>query len=114
VRFYTGGEYSVRGYALDTLGPYEAGGPKGGAAVLVVNEELRVPLLWDTTGVLFLDAGQVYDTTDELWQKLSKAAGLGLRARTPLGVLRLDVALPLDRRPQDSKFKAYVGFGNVF
>lgn len=114
VRFFGGGEYSVRGYPLESLGPYELGEPKGGAAVLVINEELRVPLIWDTTGVVFFDAGQVYDTTGELGRQLAKAAGLGLRARTPVGVLRLDLAVPLDRRPDDPSFKAYVGFGSVF
>ncbi|MFH1177043.1 MAG: translocation/assembly module TamB domain-containing protein, partial [Acidobacteriota bacterium] len=59
VRFFAGGEYSVRGYATETLGPLEDLGavlkPTGGEALLVVNEELRFPLFWDLTGLVFVD-----------------------------------------------------------
>jgi len=45
---------------------------------------------------------------------LAKSLGLGLRARTPLGLLRFDAAYPLDRRPGEPGYKLYVGFGNAF
>ena len=48
------------------------------------------------------------------YQTLAKSLGLGLRARTPVGLLRLDLAFPLDRRPEDEEYKLYFGFGNAF
>ena len=45
---------------------------------------------------------------------LATAVGLGLRADTPVGVIRLDLARPLDRRPGDPSLKLYVGLGNAF
>ena len=45
---------------------------------------------------------------------LATALGLGLRALTPMGLLRLDAAFPLDRRPGDESYRLYVGFGNAF
>jgi outer membrane translocation and assembly module TamA len=81
---------------------------------MVINEELRVPLGRGLTGLVFVDAGQVYADRTELGRNLAKSVGLGVRASTPIGVLRLDLAHALDRRPGDSSFKLYAGFGNVF
>ena len=86
----------------------------GGDAVLVVNEELRFPLFWDMSGLVFFDAGQVWAETSDFGRDLATAVGLGLRADTPVGVIRLDLARPLDRRPGDPSFKLYVGLGNAF
>lgn len=118
VRFYAGGEYSVRGYPREGLGPIEVLGaesrPAGGAALVVINEELRFPLRWGLTGLVFVDAGQVWERMSDIGGSLAKSFGLGLRATTPLGVLRLDGAYPLDRRPGDTAFCIYFGFGNAF
>lgn len=115
VRFKTGGEYSVRGYPFESLGPTDVTGQNfGGDAVLVINEELRFPLFWDMSGLVFFDAGQVWADTSDFGRDLATAVGLGLRADTPVGVIRLDLARPLDRRPGDPSFKLYVGLGNAF
>lgn len=115
-RFKTGGEYSVRGYPFESLGPTDVVGDKalGGDAVLVINEEFRFPLPWDMSGLVFFDAGQVWAETSEFGRDLATAVGLGLRADTPVGVIRLDLARPLDRRPGDPSFKLYLGLGNAF
>lgn len=118
IRFRAGGEFSVRGYPFEGLGPLDDRGgtlvPVGGDALLVINEELRVTLPWDLTGVAFFDIGQVWAETSSFGRDLAKAVGLGMRASTPVGVLRLDVARPLDRRPGDPSYKIYVGFGSTF
>ena len=118
VRFFAGGSYSVRGYPTESLGPREdLGGelfPTGGSTLLVLNEELRVPLHPMFVGVGFFDAGQVWASSGDFGSGLATSLGLGLRALTPIGVLRLDGAFPLDRRPGDPAFRVYFGFGNVF
>ena len=117
-RFFAGGEFSVRGYETDSLGPEEVLGslvrPLGGEALLVINEELRVRLPWDLTGLLFLDAGQVWQEPGDVDWSLAKSLGLGLRARTPVGLLRFDAGFPLDRREGDESYRLYFGFGNAF
>jgi outer membrane protein assembly factor BamA len=118
VRFFAGGAYSVRGYADETLGPTETLGDLtravGGEALFVLNEELRVPLPWDLVGLAFVDVGNVWATPSDFGRDLVTALGLGLRADTPVGLLRFDAAFPLDAPPGEPGFKLYLGFGNAF
>ena len=92
--FRTGGDDSVRGYAYQSLGPLDATGTAVGGRVAVVGSvELarpilaRMPALW---GAAFLDAGN----TAPDWTSLHPALGygVGLRWRSPVGALRMDLA----------------------
>ncbi len=116
--FFAGGPYSVRGYEMESLGPQESFGTvdraAGGEALFVLNEELRFALPFDLTGLAFFDAGQVWAQPGDASFDFAKSIGLGLRAHTPLGLLRFDAAWPLDRRPGDERYKLYFGFGNAF
>ncbi len=115
VRFYAGGDSSVRGYPLDSLGPYSwLFGPLGGSRVALINQELRIPLHPYISGLVFFDAGSVWDAQSTYQDFLAKSAGIGLRGNTPLGILRADFAFPLDRREDDPSWKFYFGFGNAF
>ena len=81
----------------------------------MVNQELRFPLGRDwLSGLVFFDAGNVWESRETVDSELFKSLGLGLRASTLAGPLRLDVAFPLDRRDGDDRFKVYFGFGHVF
>jgi outer membrane protein assembly factor BamA len=117
-RFFAGGEYSVRGYDRDSLGPQEQLGsitrPAGGEALMVLNQELRVRVNGTFTGLFFADFGNVWASKGDFGSELVSALGVGLRATTPLGLLRLDFAHPLDRRPEDSTWRVHFGLGNVF
>lgn len=121
VRFFAGGPFSVRGYSDRDLGPREANEDgslraRGGQALLVLNQELRFPLPWEgVQGVAFADAGNVWDEVEDLsLDDLFASLGLGLRAQTPIGIVRLDLGFPLDGRPQDDDFEVYLGFGHAF
>lgn len=117
-RFLAGGEYSVRGYGRESLGPQETTDDGlralGGEALFVVNQELRFPVAGDFEGVVLIDSGNVWDDVDELFDEFLSSAGLGVRYRSPLGLLRFDVAVPLDRREGDDSVRFYLGFGHVF
>ncbi len=112
-RFFAGGEFSVRGYDTESL--RSVGRPEE-ETLLVLNQELRFPLPFfdDLTGLVFFDAGQVWDDLGDFGTDLAKALGLGLRVKTPVGLLRFDAAFPLDRLPGDESYKLYFGFGNAF
>jgi outer membrane protein insertion porin family len=102
-RFFAGGDTTVRGFALDRLGTEatlnEDGFPTGGNAMAVFNLELRTPLVKGVGLVGFIDAGNVFlRASDVNLRDLRTAAGVGIRYRSPLGPLRLDVGFKLDRR----------------
>jgi outer membrane translocation and assembly module TamA len=102
-RFFAGGDTTVRGFALDRLGTEatlnEDGFPTGGNAMAVFNLELRTPLVKGVGLVGFVDAGNVFlRASDVNVGDLRTAAGFGIRYRSPLGPLRLDVGFKLDRR----------------
>ena len=102
-RFFAGGDTTVRGFALDRLGSEATlnadGYPTGGNAMLVLNPELRTPLVKGVGLVGFVDAGNVFlRASDVDLGELRAAAGVGIRYRSPLGPLRFDVGFKLDRR----------------
>lgn len=111
-RFFAGGDTTVRGFALDRLGtgpivdqPGEAptidpnGFPTGGNAMLVVNTELRVPVTGAIQMVGFFDAGNVFDRVGHFrLGEIRGSAGFGVRYRSPVGPIRVDLGFKLDRR----------------
>jgi outer membrane protein assembly factor BamA len=119
-RFRLGGEFSVRGYPTNSLGPTDENGvPLGGEVLFIVNQEvhallLRTESLGSVSGLAFFDAGNVWQDRDSVSGDLFKSVGLGARYLSPFGPLRLDFAVPLDRRPDDPEYKLYFGFGSVF
>ena len=112
-RFFAGGATTVRGFALDRLGVHGGqlppdrqsertidpeGFPKGGNAMLVLNSEIRFPLWGNLGAVAFLDAGNVFDRVGSLdLGKIRGAAGVGIRYRSPIGPIRVDLGFKLDR-----------------
>ncbi|HEX5339295.1 MAG TPA: autotransporter assembly complex family protein [Gammaproteobacteria bacterium] len=107
-RFYTGGDQSVRGYAYNSIGPRDSSGNVlGGKNLLVGSLELD-HRLGPVFGVAaFVDAGNV---TNSFQASLEKGAGLGLRWRTPVGVVRFDVAHPI-KRPDLDHYRIHISIG---
>lgn len=115
--FYAGGGTSIRGFAQDRVGPIDAltGLPTGGRFVLIVNEELRVPLFWVFRGTVFYDAGNVYSTLGDLGRLgLRHGAGIGLRAESPIGLIRLDCGLNPFRRAGEPSVVFFLSLGQAF
>lgn len=110
--FVAGGEYSVRGYGFETLFDRKTGAP--GQALLVINQELRFPVWGILRGVFFVDAGGVWENKSDFGSDLYSGVGVGLRARTPVGLVRFDLGRPLDRLEGDPKWRTYLGFGHSF
>jgi translocation and assembly module TamA len=114
-RFRAGGGNSVRGFGTDELGPRDFfGDPAGGEAVVVFNQELRWRGPAGLGAVAFWDAGQVWPAVDALRFDLRHALGAGLRYQSAVGVLRLDVAWPLGRRPGEKPWRLHFSLGQAF
>lgn len=115
-RFYAGGGGSIRGYAYQSVAPLRQGEPVGGRSLLEIALEGRLKVTERTGLVAFLDGGNAYEKRlPDLDQTLRWGAGVGFRYFTPVGPLRLDVAFPLNRRPEiDDRFQVYVSLGQAF
>jgi translocation and assembly module TamA len=91
--FRAGGDNSVRGYAYRSLAPSIDGVTTGGRSLFTSSLEVarpispRYPAYW---WAVFVDAGNAADTVKEL--KPAVGYGVGLRWRSPVGPLSLDVA----------------------
>ena len=116
-RFYAGGGGSVRGYPYQTVGPLDDDDkPLGGRSLLELSNELRYRVT-ETIGVVaFLDGGAAYaEQIPDFDKSFLWGAGLGLRYYTSFAPLRLDVAVPLDKRPGvDDAFQIYVSIGQAY
>ena len=102
-RFFAGGDTTVRGFALDQLGTPEVidadGFPVGGNGLVILNAELRVPVMRSVGIVGFLDSGNVFrQTTDIDLGRLRTTAGFGVRVQSPVGPIRVDVGFKLEQQ----------------
>lgn len=120
-RFFAGGDTTVRGFVLDSLGTVQtitaSGFPRGGNGLVLLNAELRVPIWRDLGAAFFVDAGNVFERVTQIdLAELRTAAGLGIRYRSPVGPLRFDVGFKLDRRDYDTRDRHafHFSFGHAF
>ena len=109
-RFFGGGGTTQRGFPQNQAGPRDSttGFPLGGSALFFNNTELRFPLYGpNVNGVLFEDAGNIYSSIGQMSFRVDQrntedfnymvhAAGVGVRYRTPVGPLRLDLAYSIN------------------
>ena len=94
LRFFVGGDQSVRGYGYETLSPEDADGTKvGGRYKLVGSVEYQYEFINNWRVAAFMDEG---NALDQLSDPLATGVGLGVRWISPVGPLRLDVARGLD------------------
>lgn len=94
LRFFAGGDQSVRGYSYKSLGPRDASGKVvGGIQLLTSSIELERALFQDWGVSLFYDAGNSFNSLSSI--KLFQGAGVGLHYYTAIGGLNLSVAQPL-------------------
>jgi outer membrane protein assembly complex protein YaeT len=123
-RFYGGGGDTLRAFPQNQAGPRDptTGFPLGGSALLFNNTELRFPLIGDNIGgVLFEDFGNVFDKPGDIsfafhqphpddptdFNYSVHAAGFGIRYKTPIGPVRLDLAYSINP-------PAYYGYAGSF
>jgi outer membrane protein assembly complex protein YaeT len=124
-RLFAGGASSIRGYERRQLGPKDDPKsfgqerdpePVGGRALLETSLELRFPLSGNLSGVAFVDAGNVWSDPDQMsLGDMKYTPGAGVRYRTPVGPVRLDVARRT-ARDEDflPKWVFHISIGSAF
>ncbi len=134
--YYLGGINTVRGYLLRSLSPTRDVGSAcdpttgitqfnaGGDKQFILNVELEFPIFEKVgiRGVIFYDAGNAFarneaffqDKQDQLPLGLFHSVGFGFRWFSPIGPLRFEWGIPLNRRPGDQPVLFEFTIGNFF
>jgi translocation and assembly module TamA len=130
-RFYAGGSGTLRGYRYQSVGPqFPDGNPIGGTAINAGQAEYRQRIGQSLGFAVFLDAGQVSRTVNPLDATLRFGVGAGVRYYTPIGPIRLDIGVPINREggvttygitpgskitsSSGDAFEIYIGLGQSF
>jgi outer membrane protein insertion porin family len=108
--YFAGGDSTIRGFARDAVGP-----ASGGEVLLILNQEFRYPIWRSLRGIVFYDAGNVYDFVSNFDPlDLRYVLGLGLRLETPVGPFRVEYGRKLDREPGESGGELFFAIGSAF
>ena len=94
VLFRAGGPNSLRGFSAEALAYYPAQGRLGGA--------------------VFYDIGNVYGRLEDIGFDLKHSVGFGLRYDSVIGLLRADIAFPLNKPPGERSYRVLFGLGQAF
>ena len=116
-RFWAGGGTTVRGYAERSLGPEDSTGTHRGDVQFIFNTELRFPIYWWIRGALFFDAGNVWDSLEDIRTitQLPSAVGAGLYLDFGPLTVGADYAIPLVRVPSSPDTRrAHFRLGSTF
>ncbi len=108
-RFFAGGADSIRGYDERTVGPVDpiTGDPLGGESMLVGNIEYLYPLFSFMKLAAFYDVGNVWEKMADLASGGFKSGfGVGIRVKTPMGPIKLDYGIPLNKEPGQDRIKS--------
>jgi translocation and assembly module TamA len=114
-RFYGGGSGTIRGFKYQSVGPlFPDLNPMGGTAIDAGTIEYRQRFFDSFGAAVFVDGGQVSAGNIPFSGAVRIGTGVGLRYYTPVGPVRLDVAVPVNRPPGGDKFEFYIGLGQSF
>jgi translocation and assembly module TamA len=109
LRFFAGGDNSVRGYAYKSLGPKDVTGDVvGGKHLLQGSMELQRALYDNWAVSVFYDAGNAFDNTSSI--TLYQGAGIGLHYLTPIGAINLSLARQISVPDPQFRIHFTIGF----
>jgi translocation and assembly module TamA len=107
-RFFAGGDQSVRGFEYNSLGVRDAQGDNLGGKDLTVGSVEIDHFFGKIFGIdAFIDTGEA---NNSFTSSLDKGIGGGLRWRTPVGMVRVDVAHPV-KRPDLDRVRLHISIG---
>lgn len=117
-RFFAGGARDLRGFGFEEAGPQDpvTGRPVGGNAVVTLNNEVRFPIYGIIGGTVFSDIGNVFRRVRDINPtRMTVTLGFGVRLKTPLGPVRLDIGALVVNKPANApNARGHFTFGQTF
>lgn len=118
-RYYLGGMYTLRGFKYRRVSPREEGfrEPIGGDTFWFGSAEYSIPVIDRLRFALFYDIGAVSADPYQWNSDYSDNFGFGIRLNLPIGPLRLDYGIPINRDEYNSgsgQFQFGVGWERPF
>ncbi|MFA9485858.1 MULTISPECIES: autotransporter assembly complex family protein [unclassified Moraxella] len=108
LRFFAGGDHSIRGYSYESLSPIsDKGYLTGGQALAVASGEYNYEVMNGLRLAAFADVGNAYDKNFSNATKIG--AGVGVRWASPVGQVRVDVATGVGEKGNPIKLHFFIG-----
>ncbi|MBP2281300.1 translocation and assembly module TamA [Psychrobacter sp. PL19] len=107
LRFFAGGDQSLRGYDFESLSPLEKGFLAGGQILAVGSAEYNYEFKPGFRGALFSDVGNAYDKDFKTDTKVG--VGVGIRWASPVGVVRVDIAAGVTEESIPIRLHFFIG-----
>jgi translocation and assembly module TamA len=107
LRFFTGGSQSVRGYGYKDISPTNSSGNNiGGEYLVSASIEMDYLISGNYGMALFYDIGDANDSTDFSFKD---SVGIGFRYKSPIGMIRVDLAHPFADAEDDVRLHIRIG-----
>ena len=107
LRFFAGGDQSIRGYDYDSLSPLENGYLTGGQILAVGSAEYNYEFKPGFRAAVFTDVGNAYDKNFDTDTKVG--VGMGIRWASPVGMVRVDVAAGVTEESIPVRLHLFIG-----
>lgn len=107
LRFFAGGDQSLRGYDYESLSPIDKGYLTGGQVLAVGSAEYNYEFRPGFRGAFFTDVGNAYDKNFDTDTKVG--VGVGIRWASPVGVVRVDVAAGVTEESIPVRLHFFIG-----
>lgn len=110
LRFFAGGDRSVRGYGYKKIAPRDAQNRLvGGSRLLAGSLEYQYQFYPNWWGATFADSGLA--ANDFTTKALRYGAGIGVRWASPIGAIKFDIATPIRDKDNSKNIQFYIGLG---
>ena len=97
-RLFLGGANNLRGFKFRDVGPKDVNGePIGGQSLWRLTAEITAPIVEKVRAALFYDIGSVGESAYSFSSGVNSDVGLGVRLDLPIGPVRIDYGIPLQR-----------------
>ncbi|UJF19511.1 autotransporter assembly complex protein TamA [Vibrio sp. SS-MA-C1-2] len=108
IRFFVGGDNSIRGYRYESIAPKDSDDQLiGGQYQTTSSLEYQRRIMGKWWGALFFDIGSAW-TDAPIWYK---GTGVGVRWASPVGPVRIDLAWGLDAPKDDAQYQIHFSLG---